>query len=78
MIYSARRHVVYLSADDSVPFQKVVEVIDAVQAATQPHKTLGPVPEGLGKIRPDNLDLEIRLVTPGSANKPCHNDCDSR
>ena len=76
MVYALRQHVLYLLADESMPFQKVADVIDAVQGATQPHEAPGPVPEGLGKIRPDNLDIEIRLVTPGSANKPCHIDCD--
>jgi hypothetical protein len=77
-IYRFRaHHVLYLSADDSVPFQKVAEIVDTVQGSTQPYEDRLPIPEGLGKIRPANLDIEIRLVTPGAVGRPCNIDCDS-
>jgi len=63
--------VLYLSGDDSVSFQRVADVIAAVQQTQQTQIGLVPLPEALRR----NLNIEIRLVTPGAVNMPCPEDC---
>ena len=63
--------VLYLSGDDNVPFQKVVDVIATVQQSEQTQIGLVPLPEALRR----NLNIEIRLVTPGAVNMPCPEHC---
>jgi hypothetical protein len=62
--------VLYFAAAESVPFQSIAEVIDTVQQATQTHDP--PWPEALRNSAADNLNIELRLVTPGAVNTPCH------
>jgi biopolymer transport protein ExbD len=76
-IYSTRNErVLYLSGDENVPFQRIVEAIDIVQQSKFPalHIPVAEPPELRGGKR-DNLDIEIRLITPGAISTPCRDDC---
>ena len=67
---SRSKSVLYFAAADNVPFQRIAEVIDALQNATPSH--VPPLPEALRNSAADNLNIELVLVTPGAVNVPCH------
>ena len=72
-IYGAgSRRVMFFAAEDNVPFQRIAEVIDVVQQATQTR--VPPLPEALRNSAADNLNIELRLVSPGAVNTPCNRD----
>ncbi len=72
--------VLYLSADGNLAFQEVADVMEIVQQATQTRRSQIqvqgiPLPEALQNQLGDNLNIEVRLVTPGAVTKPCRNGC---
>ena len=74
-IYRLRAEkVLYLSADDDVPFQAVADVVDTVQHL--PEKTsLGvPLPRGLEKS-PGKMSVVVELVTRRAQDALCHANC---
>jgi biopolymer transport protein ExbD len=80
-IYGSRReHVLYLSADSNLAFQEVADVIEIVQQAKQTrssqfHVHEIPLPEALQNQPGDNLNIGVRLVTPGAVTIPCRDGC---
>ena len=75
IIYSSRaERILYLSAEDDIPFQHVAEAIDlvqgvheeSVQGLTVPRELQGP---------PRRMNIQIRLITPMAVNKPCPVNC---
>lgn len=78
-IYGSRRaRLLYLAADDDVPFQEVAVVVAIVQQsrhtrASQFRVHEFPLPEALQSQPGDNLNIEIWLVTPGAVAAPCRN-----
>jgi biopolymer transport protein ExbD len=56
-VYSLRvHHILYLSADDGVPFQTVADAIDITENT------------GMG---PNSLNIAVQLITPKAVNAPC-------
>jgi biopolymer transport protein ExbD len=75
-IYATRsERVLYHSADGNVPFHNIADVIDAVQQVTDACLRLVPLPEALRNSAADHLNIEVRLLTPGAVNMPCHENC---
>ena len=75
MIYSTRaERILYLSAEDDIPFQQVTAAIDRVQSVhevgmqglTVPRELQGPAPR---------MNIQIMLITPKAINKPCPVNC---
>jgi biopolymer transport protein ExbD len=65
-IYSVRVHrMLYLVADDGVPFQTVADALDTVENASV---TLGHHTAGMGI---DKLDITVRLITPRALGARC-------
>lgn len=66
--------VLYLFPENDTPSQRIADVIDVVKHL-QSEKTRGlPVPREL-RMAPENMSIQIRLVTPGALNAPCPKDC---
>ena len=76
-IYSTRaERVLYLKADDDVPFQRVVETIETIQySKIKVYPETVPLPKELRNEITENLDIDIRLVTPGAVEMTCPKDC---
>ena len=76
-IYSTRaERILYLKADDDVPFQRVVEAIETVQhSKTKVYPETVALPKELQHDMSDNLNIGIRLLTPGAVNTSCRKDC---
>jgi hypothetical protein len=76
-IYRTRNErVLYLSGDDNVSFQGIVDIIETGQESKR-GSGLGdlPVPEALRSPVADNLGIEVRLTTRGAVNAACSEDC---
>jgi len=76
-IYGTRYEgVLYVSGDDNVSYQRVIEVIEAVpQVKRAPPRTDLLIPEALRTPARDALNIEIQLITPGVVNTPCPEGC---
>jgi len=80
-IYGSRpERILYLSADGNLAFQEVVDLMEIVQQAkhTRPSQIQVqgiPLPEALQNQPGDNLNIEVRLVTPGAVTTRCRNGC---
>ncbi|MGD0227517.1 MAG: biopolymer transporter ExbD [Terriglobia bacterium] len=76
-IYGTRYEgVVYVSGDENVSYQRVIDVIEALPQVKRPPTRMDlPIPEALRTAEDDALNIEIQLVTPGVANTPCPEDC---
>jgi biopolymer transport protein ExbD len=74
-IYSTRaERILYLSAEDDIPFQRVAEAIDLVQGVQEESLQGLTVPKELqGPGR--RMNIQIRLITPKAINKPCPVNC---
>lgn len=78
MIYSTRpaERVLYLLADDDVPFQQVADVIEIVQHTKMQTFRAAPArPQAEGVGAGGNLEIQLRLVTPNAVNAPCGKNC---
>jgi len=64
-IYGQRVHrLLYLRADDGVPFQTFADAIDIVENANvEPHQ--------VARMGADKLDITVRLITPKAMNTSC-------
>ena len=76
-IYGTRNErVLYLSGDDNVSFQGIVNVIETVQESKRgPDRWDLPVPEALRSPAADNLGIEVRLMTRGAVISGCPENC---
>lgn len=75
-IYSTRAEkILYLSADEDVPFQEVADIIDIARnapfTATMPPV---PIPREL-QSQPSRLGIKLMLLTPGAVSMPCEKGC---
>jgi hypothetical protein len=74
-IYRTRAEkVLYLSADDDVPFQVVADVVDIVQHLPGGTELGVPLPKGL-KGTGGNMNVLVELVTRHAVDTPCHANC---
>jgi len=75
MIYSTRAEcILYLSAEDDIPFQRVAEAVDLVQSVREESVQALTVPREL-QGSPRRMNIQIRLITPKAINKPCPANC---
>jgi biopolymer transport protein ExbD len=81
-IYGTRAEkVLYLSADNDLSFQRVMDVIDTVeqQVQYQESETMErvPIPQKLrtAQTKKEYMYIRIRLVTPGAVKTPCPQGC---
>ena len=75
MIYSTRaERILYLSAEDDIPFQRVAEAVDLVQSVREESVQALTVPREL-QGSPRRMNIQIRLITPKAINKPCPANC---
>ncbi len=75
MIYSTRaERILYLSAEDHVPFHHVADAIDLVQGVHEESMQGLTVPREL-QGPPRRMNIQIRLITPKAINKPCSANC---
>src|SRR5258705_1734775 len=74
-IYGTRaERVLYLFPENDIPSQRIAEVIDVVKHL-QSEKIKGlPVPREL-RTAPENMNIQIRLVTLGALSAPCPKGC---
>ena len=74
-IYGTRaERVLYLFPENNTPFQRFANVIDVVQHLRAGKLSELPVPREL-QVKPENLNIQIRLVTTGALSAPCPKDC---
>jgi biopolymer transport protein ExbD len=74
-IYTTRaERILYLSAEDDVPFQHVADAIDLVQGVHEEKAQGLTIPREL-QTPPERLNIQIRLITPRAINKPCPVNC---
>ncbi len=68
-VFSTRpERILYISADDDVPFQAVADLLDRTHRLVYPQ--WGPAPTA-GHM----MDVEVRLLTRGAINTPCPSTC---
>jgi biopolymer transport protein ExbD len=73
--YSTRaERILYLSAEDDIPFQRVAEAIDLVQGAQEENLQGLTIPKEL-QDPARRMNIQIRLITPKAVNKPCPVNC---
>ena len=76
-LYSPRaERVLYLKADDDVPFQRVAEVIETVQHTKRKvFPTTSPTPQELPDKAADTLNIEVQLIIPHAEALSCPERC---
>jgi len=74
-IYETRaERVLYLFPENDTPSQRIADVIDVVQHLRAGKSSELPVPRKL-QVKPESLNIQIRLVTTGAQSAPCPKDC---
>ena len=74
-IYEDRvKRVLYLFPDNDTSSERIVEIIDKVKHLRTEETKGIPVPKELGTA-PENMNIQIRLVTPEALKAPCPMDC---
>jgi biopolymer transport protein ExbD len=74
-IYEMRvQRVLYLFPDNDTSFERIAEIIDKVKHLRTKETKGIPVPKELGAA-PENMNIQIRLVTPEALKAPCPMDC---
>lgn len=66
--------VLYLFPEEDAPFERVANVIDVVQHLQSEKSDASAIPKGL-QAQPENMNIQIRLVTPLAINTPCPQNC---
>ena len=66
--------VLYLFPENDTPSQRIADVIDVVQHLHSEKTRELPVPKEL-QTKPENMNIQIRLVTSGALSAPCPKDC---
>jgi len=75
MIYEMRvKRVLYLFPDNDTSSEHIAEIIDKVKHLRTKETKGIPVPKELGTA-PENMNIQIRLVTPEALKAPCPKDC---
>ncbi len=74
-IYGTRaERVLYLFPENDTPSQRVADVIDVVQHLQSEKTRELSVPKEL-QLKPENMNIQIRLVTSGELSAPCPKNC---
>jgi hypothetical protein len=74
-IYVVRaERVLYLFPENDTPSQRVAEVIDVVKHVRSDEANGIPVPRDL-RTAPEDMNIQMRLVTSGALSAPCPKDC---
>jgi len=74
-IYRDRaERVLYLFPENDTPSQRIADEIDLVQHLHEGKSSELWVPKEL-QLEPENLNIQIRLVTTGALSAPCSKDC---
>lgn len=74
-IYEIRaERVLYLFPENDTPSQRIADVIDVVQHLQAGKSSELSVLTEL-QVKPENLNIQIRLVTTGAVSAPCPKDC---